>query len=229
MASNSVSIISKISCDKAQINKLKYVSNTKGNTLITDNSSNLVELPVGTNNQVLTADSTNVNGVKWATLPSISSINVSNLTGSILTYASTTSYVLFNPHTVVLGDVTNTYAEIQYVPYASTLICLDIVPAGNANWPAGTNYTFTVGYLRGTVNTNPPDQFSSVTVTTCSFVPIASANLIVGNAYSGTRTSATAYFNLPILADENLTIRCVNGAATAGTILTATIWLKTTI
>ena len=216
-----------VNCNTAQVNKIKYVTNTKGNVLITDASSNLVELPVGSNDQVLVADSSTSTGLRWNTVPVVSSINVSNLTGSILTYASTTSYTLFNPHTVVLPYVTNTYAEIQYVPFASTLIALDILPAGSSTWPSGTNYTFSVGYLRGTINTQPPNQFSSVTGTTCSFVPIAGATLVVGNSYSGTRTSATAYFNLAILADENITVRCVNSAATSGTILTATIWLRT--
>lgn len=225
---NSLSSVSRIVADTAQVNNFKYITNTKGNILITDSVLNLVEFPVGTDNQILTADSTTATGLKWSTVAT-PSVNISNLTGSILTYASATSYSLFNPHTVVLGSITNINVEIQYIPYASTIIALNIIPAGTANWPAGSNFTFDIGYLRGNVSTNPPNEFSTVSGSTCTYVPIAGTTLTVDNSYSGTRNPATVYLNVATLANENITVRCINSTSSSGTILTPTIWLRTTI
>jgi hypothetical protein len=63
---------------------------TKGDLLVNDGTSN-VRLPVGTNNHVLTADSTQASGVKWAAAAGgASPITISNKTGA---------------YTVVAGDL----------------------------------------------------------------------------------------------------------------------------
>jgi hypothetical protein len=222
----SLNSIDEVDCEIARINRFKYYDNSKGSTLVTDTNSNIKVVPPGVNNQVLVAKSSNALGVEWMTLPTTNSITTSNLTGAILTVANGTSYTLYNPHTVTLGDVINTYVEIQFSPMASKLIAINVIPASTFNWPIGTNYTFAVGYLRGTISSNPPNQFSTVTGSTCSFVPIPGATLTVGNSFSNTRTSATAYLNVNVNATEYLCMRCINSAATAGTILTATMWLR---
>lgn len=225
---NSVNVIDKIDCTTARVNKIKYITNTKGNTLITDASSNLKEFAVGANDQVVVADSTTAEGLKWYTIPSAGTVSVINFTGSILSFANNNSFTFFNPHSI--SDVSNRpYIESQYLPFNSTLVCLSVIPAGNSLWPAGTDFAFRVGYLRGTVNTDPPDQFSSITATTCSFVNVGTSTITVNNTYSGTRNPAIGYFTSPVLGDEYITVRCTNNTATAGTIFTVTVWLRTTL
>jgi len=54
---------------------------TKGD-LIAHDGTNSVRLPVGSNNQVLLADSTQADGIKWAAVPAITTLNTSPPTSS---------------------------------------------------------------------------------------------------------------------------------------------------
>ena len=56
-----------IHCRSAKITTLTMPSLVKGDILAVNASGNLVRVAVGTNGQVLTADSTQASGVKWAT------------------------------------------------------------------------------------------------------------------------------------------------------------------
>ncbi|MBV6514153.1 MAG: hypothetical protein FMNOHCHN_03743 [Ignavibacteriaceae bacterium] len=60
---------------------------TKGDLIVHNGTTN-IRLPVGTNNHVLTADSAETSGVKWAALPSAGNLSVTSKTAN---YTATTS------------------------------------------------------------------------------------------------------------------------------------------
>jgi len=68
----------------------KATLTTKGDLLVTQSSATLNRLPVGANDTVLTADSTQTNGVKWAVLP-VTTLDISftSVTGTTYNLAAT--------------------------------------------------------------------------------------------------------------------------------------------
>jgi hypothetical protein len=150
---------------------------------------------------------------------------LANITGTIKTYANESSYTIYNPHTID-GSLSDDRVEIQFILHDQTLIALDVFPASNSNWPTNSDFTFDAGYLRGAGGTGNPDQFGTVSGSTNTFVAISGSTLTVGNSYSGTRTSATIYPDAAVTGPEYICVRCINNESTAGTILTATMWLR---
>lgn len=210
----------------ARIEKYKYYDNTKGNTLVTNSTSEVRVVPPGVNDQILVADSTNPLGVKWFTVPSNVSIYVGSIVGAILTYSSTSSYSLFNPHTVTLADVAANYVEMQFIYKPQTLLKFIVYPASNYTWPLNSNFTFSIGYLRNLAGVGSPDAFSTISGTTNSYVQIPGTNLVVDNSFSGTRNPAILTVNLSVTGPEYICIRCINSTNTSGLIITANIIMR---
>lgn len=211
------------------VRKIRYYDNTKGSILITDGGSNVKVVAPGTDGQVLVSDP--IVGAKWYSLPPVPSISVLALTGAVNLYANTLSYGRFNNHTIV-SEFGSIGVEVQYVRDNCNLIAFDIVPSGNNTWPAGSNFVFEVGYLKGLGGVGEPNLISTVTGSTNTFVPITGATITVGAAYSLTRTSATLIPSSPIAitGPSYITFKCDNTlTANSGLWLTVVAWLRTSI
>jgi hypothetical protein len=107
---------------------------TKGDLLVSDGSAHQ-RLGVGTNGQVLTADSTAGNGVKWATPTALSSSN--------FVFGETPSGTV---------DGTNTNFTLANTPTAGTVVVF--VNGVRMNAGAGNDYTIsgtTITFLSGAI------------------------------------------------------------------------------
>ena len=96
---------------------------TKGDVLV-NNGTNSVRLPVGTNNQVLTADSAQASGVKWATPTGTAKVAMNFFTNAtIFDPADSTTY-----HFTVDGSPNSTANHLHYrVPVTGNLTRFDLV------------------------------------------------------------------------------------------------------
>ena len=107
-----------------------YASYTKGDILVATGSTSLAKLAVGTNNYVLTADSAQSSGVKWAAASGVASVLSIQSDVTINITTSGTKYISLT------GNTSNTEAD-----------CVSPIPAGTY-----TNFTCTTSNTQsGTV------------------------------------------------------------------------------
>ena len=127
----------------------------KGDLLVATADDTIARLPAGTNDHVLVADSTNVNGVRWGTLPTQATLDVTG----VLTAGSVVAPLAFNAqvgttYTFVLADAgkmvtsANAGAQTVTVPPNSavaftvgTQIILQGILAGVVTLVAGAGVT----------------------------------------------------------------------------------------
>jgi len=127
----------------------------KGDLLVATADDTIARLPAGTNDHVLVADSTNANGVRWGTLPTQATLDVTG----VLTAGSVVAPLAFNAqvgttYTFVLADAgkmvtsANAGAQTVTVPPNSavaftvgTQIILQGILAGVVTLVAGAGVT----------------------------------------------------------------------------------------
>lgn len=207
---------SKVNYTVAKINKFKYYDNTKGSTLVTDASSNVTVVPPGSDDQILVADSSDAKGVKWLTVPSNIYINLTSIVGYNRSFANTSSYSIFSPHTAMSGTLGATDVETQFIYKAQTIVKFHVYPAaGNVSWPNPCNFTFDIGYLKDLAGTGYPNAQSTVSATTNSFVPIAGTTAKANNTYASTRNPVILSLNVAVAGLEYLCIRNTNATSAA--------------
>lgn len=138
---------------------------TKGDLIVSNGTDN-VRLPVGTNNYVLTADSAQATGVKWA-VASGSGATISNDTSTTSnlypTFAAATSGTLSNIYT---GN-----ANLLYKPSTGELTSTAVV-AGNGifvnSLTVNSSYTIAAGYSGMSAGTITVASGATVTVSSGS-------------------------------------------------------------
>lgn len=138
-------------------------TNVKGDLIVYDGTDN-VRLPVGTNNYVLTADSTQATGVKWA-LASGSGATITNDTTT-----STNVYPTFAAATSgALSDIYTSNAKYLYKPSTGELTSEHFI-AGNGifvnNLTIDTSYTIAAG--TSGMSAGPVTIASGTTITVAS-------------------------------------------------------------
>jgi hypothetical protein len=132
---------------------------TKGDLIVNDGSDN-VRLAVGTNNYVLTADSSQATGVKWATVAA--GTTVSDDTTTNATYYPTFSTATSGTYSVATVSST----KLTYNPSLGDLTATQLAASNGilfTNQTVSTSVTFPTGYegISGMNTTNA----SGVTVT----------------------------------------------------------------
>ena len=136
----------------------KATLTTKGDLLVAQSSATLNRLPVGANDTVLTADSAQTNGVKWATIPPVNlDISFTNVTGTTYNLASgdVNKLVRFdNANTVTVTIPANVFTAGQQVN-------VQRVGAGQVQMVQGANVT-----IASYAGTGPDlrSQYSAATV-----------------------------------------------------------------
>lgn len=142
---------------------------TKGDLIVSDGTDN-VRLPVGTNNFVLTADSTQASGVKWAA--GAAGVTITNDTTT-----STNVYPLYAAATT--GTLSNVYtgdAKYLYKPSTGELTSQHLVASNGIfvnNRTVGTSYSIPSG--SSAMSAGPISLSAGVTVT----VPAGSRWVVV--------------------------------------------------
>ena len=91
-----------------------YSSYTKGDLLAASGTSGFSKLAIGTNGQVLTADSAETTGMKWSTIASGTVLSV-NATAPLFVVSGTTT-----PHLTVSGATTSAVGVVQLSDSVST-------------------------------------------------------------------------------------------------------------
>lgn len=177
---------------------------TKGDVLVASSSSVLTKLGIGTNNQVLTADSNQNAGVKWAGVA-----NAIDIQNQAYTYARA-SIISGSVYGIVLSQAVSILSDGLTVdvkfPNSNTtsLIALQVNAQGPSsltalikrknllNLPTGTITPSMIGRLTF-------DSVSSVFQLTNSPLPVYTASVTtrVGNAASGDQTIAHGLGTVP--------------------------------
>ena len=142
----------------------KTIVDAKGDLIAATAADTLSRLAVGTNNQVLTADSTAATGLKWATVPSggMTLLSTTSLSGATTTISSIDQS--YNSLYFVVTGVTNATGNgrLRIAPNASTNItCAISLFNTDAIWdyrPADYLYLA----LTNTLRTNSSNAWSGI-------------------------------------------------------------------
>jgi hypothetical protein len=130
---------------------------TKGD-IVARNSSNNTRLGVGSDNHVLTADSGEATGMKWAAVTSSPTVGVGSYSGLVVLRASATT-VDIDADGVVLTDGTNTYQA------SSVNLTADITASGANGLDTGSEATTTWYYAYVIYNGTTVSSLLSVSAT----------------------------------------------------------------
>ena len=156
---------------------------TKGD-LAAHNGTNNVRVSVGSNGQILTADSTNANGVKWGN--NVGTIFAGSLAGATVTVG--TRYI-----SAASTTSSATLANRQIImPTAGTLRDFYFVTTGAE--PAGATLVLTINVngINSSVTVTVPSSSAAATFSdTVNTVAVAAGNLVTIQAVAATATSAT--------------------------------------
>lgn len=161
----------------------------KGDLLTHDGASDTV-LPVGTDDYVLTADSTDPNGIAWKTLPAPSA-DTKTITYPLSNpnYAPTDSVTQYFGNVPLAGTPGNQQRFNTYIRYAGTIKVVEIIFSSFST--IGSNESFSM-YLR--INDTTDHLIATV-----------------GTAVNNRVFSNTA-INVTVAAGDFFTIKCVNPA-----------------
>ncbi len=197
---------------------------TKGDLLATPGATTLNKLPVGSNGQVLVADSSSTNGIKWATVTGtgsvtdVSVVTANGVSGSVAT--STTTPAI----TLTLGAITPTTVNgltITSTTGTLTLTNGKTLSVANTLSFSGTDSSSVLFGTGGTVAYTNVATLSSLT----SIGTIGTGvwqGTAVGVAYGGTgATSATAYAVLCGGTTSTGAFQSIASVGTSGQVLTS--------
>ena len=126
---------------------------TKGDLIAASAAQTPVTLSVGSNDQVLTADSTQTSGIKWATV-SASPVFPATATSSNITLASGNSYMVdtTSARTLTLPASPALGAEIHIFDATGSAATNNITVANNSSNINGQNTTLTIDKAYAAVN-----------------------------------------------------------------------------
>ncbi len=87
---------------------------TSKGDIIVRNASNNIRVAVGTNDQVLIADSAQASGIKWATAGSGFTVDAQHATSTTITSTTSTTYVDLNTMTLTTSNTASTTYQITF-------------------------------------------------------------------------------------------------------------------
>ena len=210
-------------------NSMATAIDAKGDLIGGTGADTFSRLAVGTNGQVLTADSAEATGLKWATAAA-GSMTLINTGGTALSGSSVTistipgTYKQLRLYIQDFSSATSTYMYVQFNSDTTTTNYMQAVnravPSGSANFTANDKSgIYTNGF---SFASNAVDQFSVVDI----YDYATSTNRKVATSLTVSTTggdpTATTFVNLAYqstTAITSLVIKLESGTFTAGTAL----------
>lgn len=237
---SSTSDVNIVNNSNTRLNLIKLNVNTAGNILYTNGSGIVQKLPIGTNGQQLSSESSVSEKIKWISNPTGVAQNSTIIClGAVrLGYNSFVgnnglSYSAFDPHTIDDSPPLD-YVEGFYIFYPAVVKRFSVWPLKNNTWPStNVDLTFEIGKLTD-INGGDPngEPFVNGTPTGSVFIPYAgtgnSITVLPSDPILGNRGAKSTNSLVNIEESSYLTVRCNNiSTGDPGTHwFTVTMWVQ---
>jgi hypothetical protein len=135
------------------LNNVSSTVTTKGDLLVASGSASLARLGVGSNNQVLIADSAATNGLKWGSTVSGLTLSSATITGPSVVGGSITSSAITTP-TIDRGSFVSPLEKWNIVASApSTTTTIDLLTASIWYYTTDSTANFTLNFRGSSAST----------------------------------------------------------------------------